>query len=85
MGRDEWGDPCTSFTIIFDGEPVKVGFRLMNGTKGEPEFTPISWEGFFALFDLLGLALVYDESSSATYELLQSEEGITSGFTIGAS
>ncbi len=49
MGRDEWGDPCTSFTIIFDGEPVKVGFRLMNGTKGEPEFTPISWEGFFAL------------------------------------
>ncbi len=38
--------PVQVSTIIFDGEPVKVGFRLMNGTKGGPEFTRFPGRAF---------------------------------------
>jgi len=45
---------------------------------------PISWANFFALFDLMELSFVYDETRSDRYELLQSETGSGLGFEVGA-
>ncbi len=77
--------PVRISTLVFDGEPAKVGFRFLNGSRGEPEFTPITWESFFALFDVLELSFVYDEASPASYELLQSDQKLATGFSAGAS
>lgn len=56
---------------IFDGEPAILRFVFGSVLAGA-EFRVISWDNFFALFDAMGLALVYDESPQ--YQLLQVEE-----------
>lgn len=44
----------------FDGEPALLWFLF--DSKGSEEIVPITWENFFALFDLLGLKLMIDET-----------------------
>ncbi len=70
---------------LFDSEPTKLGFIFPRGKPSEPEFKPISWDGFFALFDVLQLSLVYDDGQAGAYELLRSDAGLQSGFAVGMS
>ncbi len=70
---------------LFDSEPTKLGFIFPSGKPSEPEFKPISWEGFFALFDVLRLSLIYDDGPAGSYELLRSDAGQQSGFAVGMS
>ena len=46
-----------------DGEPSILYFLFGDLREGTPESKPISWDDFFARFDLLGLSLAYDEQS----------------------
>ena len=55
-----------------DGEPAILRFVFGELPKDHAEFRPTSWESFFAQFDLLGLAMVFD--GDRRYELLQIEE-----------
>ena len=55
----------------FDGEPAILCFVFEHLPVQAEMFEQISWDNFFALFDLMGLSLVYDGESS--YELLQIE------------
>ena len=55
----------------FDGEPAILRFVFKHLPVQAEMFEQITWENFFALFDLMGLSLVYDGGSS--YELLQIE------------
>ncbi len=77
--------PMEIATTVFDGQPTKIGFRFTKTKTVEPEFKPISWEGFFALFDVLELAFVYDDDRPGSYELLQSDSASQSGFAVGSS
>ena len=53
----------------FDGEPSLLYFLFGRERAGTPEIRPISWEDFFARFDLMELLIVYDDSPY--FELLQ--------------
>lgn len=76
--------PVEIALLKHDGEPTKIAFMFLKGPKSAPEMKPISWANFFALFDLMGLSFVYDETRSDRYELLQSETGSGLGFEVGA-
>lgn len=71
--------PAENPPITFDGKPTMLHFLMEAARKGTPELKPISWEAFFAKFDLLGLALAYDEASPR-FDLLrlQSSEKVSS-------
>ena len=71
--------PVEIGTILHDGEPIQIGFVLTKGRKPEPEFKPISWEGFFALFDLMHLSFVHKDNS---YELLQTGAPVPIGYAV---
>ena len=47
-----------------DGEPAILSFVLGNAEAAEPDIYPISWESFFAQFDLLRLSMAFDEETS---------------------
>ena len=53
----------------FDSEPSILHFLFGNERGGTDEIRPISWEDFFARFDLMGLKFVYDDSPY--FEILQ--------------
>ncbi len=44
----------------FDGEPSLLWFLF--DLKGTEEIRPISWDDFFARFDVLGLKILFDET-----------------------
>ncbi len=77
--------PMQVATKVFDGEPTKLGFFFANGVQIDPEFKPVTWETFFALFDLMNLAFVYDEAKPDSYELLQSNAKLQAGLAVGPS
>ena len=77
--------PVEVTMLAHDGAPSKIGFVFPGGGTRQPEFKPISWENFFALFDLMGLSSVYDEARPAAYELLQIEAKAPTGFSVGQS
>lgn len=54
----------------FDGEPAILTFLMGNAKTGTPEIIPITWESFFAQFDLLGLAFAFDPHT-CEFELLR--------------
>jgi hypothetical protein len=56
----------------FDGEPAILRFVFGEVPEDQSEMRAISWESFFAQFDLLGLALAFDGGHQ--YELVQIEE-----------
>ena len=55
---------------VHDGDPAALAFVFLHGRGVPDEFRAISWESFFAQFDVLELALVYDDRRPM-YELLQ--------------
>ena len=57
---------------VFDGQPSALRFLSGAAKKGTPELCPISWESFFARFDLMGLAVVFDRGRSE-YEFVPAE------------
>ncbi len=44
----------------FDHQPTALRFLSGEAKSGTPELCPISWEDFFARFDLMRLAVVFD-------------------------
>ena len=58
--------PAEVFPHVFESEPAILRFIIGSAPAAQPELRPISWESFFAQFDLLGLAFVS--------QLLQIEE-----------
>ncbi len=69
--------PIEVSPYVFDSQPAILKFMFGEVPKDQPELRLITWETFFAQFDLLGLALVYEEGSPGKahiqYELLQIE------------
>lgn len=57
---------------VLDGQPAILRFVFGGVPKDQTELRPISWESFFAQFDLMGLALAFDDNRQ--YELVQIEE-----------
>lgn len=55
--------PATIPPLTFDSEPAVLTF-LVGRHVGTAEIHPISWESFFAQFDLLGLSFAFDDRSS---------------------
>lgn len=47
----------------YDGEPAILTFIFGKGMAGYPEIHLITWESFFAQFDLLQLSMTFDENS----------------------
>lgn len=66
--------PAEVLPYFFDSEPaiLRFVFGPVPVAEGQPAWRAISWESFFAQFDLMGLALVYD-GARPDYELLQRE------------
>jgi hypothetical protein len=64
--------PAEIKPLKFDSEPSILYFLIGNARSGTPEIRPISWEDFFARFDLLNLAMVWD-GDEPTFELLKIE------------
>lgn len=64
----EWGlrngaTPAEVRTLKFDGEPSRLHFLFGKAATGTPELHPITWEDFFARFDLLHLSVALDPFS----------------------
>ena len=64
--------PAEVLVLKFDGQPSILRFLFGELPRGTPEIHPIAWDDFFARFDLLGLALVYDDSPD--FQILEIEE-----------
>ena len=64
--------PAEVTPLVFDSEPAILHFVFRSAKAGSPEIVPISWESFFAQFDLLGLVLVFDDSPS--FEILHNDK-----------
>ena len=65
--------PAEIMPRAFDSQPAVLHFLTGDATKGTPELRPISWESFFAQFDLLGLSFTYDENTSR-FDLVRVEQ-----------
>ncbi len=65
--------PAEIKPLKFDGEPFVLHFLLGKAKEGTPEIRPISWEDFFARFDLLGLSMVF-EDCGPRYALVRVEK-----------
>jgi hypothetical protein len=62
-----------------NGEPVLLQLTLASAMTGRLDLRVISWEDFFARFDLLGLTVVYDDDGHGYNELLQRPENDDAG------
>lgn len=61
---EKFGDvPAEIMPRKFDGQPAILYFLFGEAGQGTPELQPISWDSFFAQFDLLKLAFAYDEET----------------------
>lgn len=67
--------PAEITPFLFDSEPAILTFLLGN-REGTPEIHLISWESFFAQFDLLGLSFAFDHRSSQ-FDLVRVEGSST--------
>jgi hypothetical protein len=56
-----------------DSEPALLRLMLKEQTK-DRQVRVIGWDDFFAKFDALGLAVVYDDGSTGYNEILQRDE-----------
>ena len=55
--------PAERKVFTFDSEPALLHFLFGAAKAGTPELRPITWEDFFARFDLLGLSVALDNES----------------------
>ena len=70
--------PIQRAPYLEDGEPAMLGFVFGDPPLAEANLQPIAWSRFFAVFHLVGLALVYDDSSE--YQLLKIENKASGRF-----
>ena len=66
--------PVELASLIHDGEPAKLGFVFGDPPQAREQLNPISWAQFFAMFQLMDLALAYD--GGAQYELLRMDSDL---------
>lgn len=52
--------PAEVLPALIDGEPTQLHFLFGGAAAGTSELRPISWEEFFARFDLLNLSLAFE-------------------------
>lgn len=71
--------PAEVLPAVFDGEPTQLHFLFGKAAGGTPQLHPISWEEFFARFDLLNLSLAF-ESDGIRFQIVRVEENNKSGF-----
>ena len=62
--HDHGAAPAQIKPLKFDGEPAILTFVFGRGDEALPLVQPISWETFFAFFDLLELSMAFDEAST---------------------
>ena len=66
----EWAARCDAFPaqirrLKFDGEPAILTFTFGEPEEiAKPDICPISWETFFAQFDLLQLSMAWHEETA---------------------
>ena len=65
--------PAQIRRLKFDGEPAILTFLFGKPDGMEPEINPITWEAFFAQFDLLTLSMVFDEQST-DFRIVEAEK-----------
>ena len=73
-----WADangavPTEILPQIVNSEPVQIRLTTKGSSVTHAERRTITWVEFFARFDELGLAFVYDDDSTGYNELLQIE------------
>ena len=56
--------PAEVKRLVHDGEVCTLHFLFGKARSGTPDLRPISWDDFFARFDLMDLALAYEEQGS---------------------
>jgi hypothetical protein len=61
--------PAEIKPLVFDGQPSILYFLFGKARTGTPEISPITWEDFFARFDLLQLSMVWHDDGPI-FELL---------------
>ena len=71
--------PAEVLTLKFDGEPTTLHFLRGDAKDGTPELRPISWEDFFARFDLLELSMAFDDESGR-FNIVRVEKPIQQRF-----
>lgn len=64
--------PAEISPFTFDSEPAVLRFFFGDLPANQPEIREISWENFFAQFDLMGLSLAH--SGDSQYELVYVEK-----------
>ena len=74
-----WADgnrmvPIERLPQLVDHEPATLCLLALDAAKSRQDLRRLTWEEFFAKFDELGLAFVYDADSTGYSELLQREE-----------
>ena len=62
------GHPAERLPEILDGEQPVLMFTFNRSQAGDERIIPISWEDFFARFDLLGLSFIAEEGNSLSTE-----------------
>lgn len=71
-GMQNLATPAEVLPFVFDGEPAQLHFLFGKAVVGTPELRPISWEEFFARFDLLNLSLAF-EMNGRGFEIVRVE------------
>ena len=66
--------PTEILPNVVDHEPPVLQLLPAKTVQSRPDVRVISWEEFFARFDLLGLAFIYDNENTGYNELLQRDE-----------
>ena len=64
--------PAEVRTRTFDSQPSVLRFLFNDLRSGTPDLRPISWEDFFARFDLLKLTVLLDEAPAFEFVEMES-------------
>lgn len=64
--------PAEVRTRVFDSQPSVLRFLFSDLRGGTPDLRPITWEDFFARFDLLHLSILLDEAPA--FEFVEVEQ-----------
>ena len=56
--------PAEARVRVFDGQPTVLRFLFNDLRSGTTDLQPITWDDFFARFDLLKMSVLLDEAPS---------------------
>jgi len=70
--------PAEIVPLKFDGEPTILHFLFGDARVGTPELRPITWEDFFARFDVMELSLAFDDDSG-DFHIVRVEKALQAG------